>query len=115
MGVIPAEQHAGKVGSGGLGDCGTDLVDLGGLNPDRVDAAEDDPAPVTFDHDRAYFERKAISGSTCLAPYEADHRQPERRPDVERGSSGEQRRSGHTVARSPETAARLELPGNTPG
>ena len=57
VGVAPVEQDAGRCGAGRGGDAPDQRADLRLDDPDDVDAAEDDPRPVTLERDRADLER----------------------------------------------------------
>ena len=81
--------------------------DLRLADPDDVDAAEDDPAPVLLEHDRGGLEPEAaVAGRVAHLAHEADQRQVERRIEGEPRGAGEQ--LAHREVRDPDEPARVD-------
>ena len=84
VGVVPVQQDARQRRAGRLGDPLPELVDLGRLDGEGVDAAEHDGLPARLERKRARLERPDPAARRPVASHHSDHGQPERRVDGER-------------------------------
>ncbi len=90
VGVVPVEQDARAGGTGRSLDAVAQDVDLGRLDGQRVDAADDDPRRPVVERGCRHLERAEAALGPAVAPHHAHHRQAEGRVDVQpRGARAE--------------------------
>ncbi len=74
MGVVPVEQHAGSRRTGERRNARADEIDLGTLDGQRVDAANDHTSRASFERGGRHLERGKLLRCRLMSPDDTDHR-----------------------------------------
>ena len=99
--MAPVQQHAARIGACRTCDAGDELVAARPARAHDVDAAEHDPPALRLQHERTGLERQPVALGAVLLANVPDHRQPERRHEVDVRGTGA--KPAHDVIR-PSTA-----------
>jgi hypothetical protein len=86
--VVEVDEHRGGRGARGARDPVAQDVDPGRLDPQRVDPDDQCALAVGLERERGRLEVAGRPAGGRVAAHEADHREPQRRLEADRGRAG---------------------------